>query len=86
MKSLSKAAASHAEWEKAPGFYEILTNEHGKQSWPITGATFVLMHKTQDKPESGKGSHPLFDWAYDKEQTRQLWRWITSRCRIMSSS
>ncbi len=67
-----KAAASHAEWEKAPGFYEILTNEPGKQSWPITGATFVLMHKTQDKPESGKEVIRFFDWAYDKADKTAL--------------
>jgi len=44
-----KAAAGHADWHKAK-FYEILTNEPGKDSWPITGATFILMHKVQDKP------------------------------------
>lgn len=59
-----KAAAANAEWEKAPGFYEILTNEPGKQSWPITGATFVLMHKVQTKPEVGKAVLAFFDWAY----------------------
>ncbi len=59
-----KAAAANAEWEKAPGFYEILTDEPGKQSWPITGATFVLMHKVQSKPEVGKAVLAFFDWAY----------------------
>ncbi|MBB5017770.1 phosphate transport system substrate-binding protein [Chitinivorax tropicus] len=61
-----KAAASHADWEKAPGFYEILTNEPGKQSWPITGATFILIHKSQEKAESGKDVLKFFDWAYDQ--------------------
>lgn len=59
-----KAAAAHADWEKAPGFYEILTNEPGKNSWPITGATFVLMHKNQEKPDSAKDVVKFFDWAY----------------------
>jgi phosphate transport system substrate-binding protein len=59
-----KAAAAHADWEKAPGFYEILTNEPGKASWPITGATFILMHKNQDKPEAAKDTIKFFDWAY----------------------
>jgi phosphate transport system substrate-binding protein len=58
------AAASHAEWAKAPGFYEILTNEPGKDSWPISGATFILMQKVQDKPENGKMVLEFFDWAY----------------------
>ena len=59
-----KAAAAGADWEHAPGFYEILTNEPGKNSWPITGATFILMHKAQDKPEAAKAVLKFFDWAY----------------------
>ena len=59
-----KAAAANAHWDKAPGFYEILTDEPGKQSWPITGATFILMHKTQDKAENAKEVLKFFDWAY----------------------
>lgn len=58
------AAASHAEWSKAPGFYEILTNEPGKESWPITAASFIIMQKVQDKPENGKMVLEFFDWAY----------------------
>jgi len=58
------AAASHAEWAKAPGFYEILTNEPGKDSWPISGATFILMQKVQDKPENGKSVLEFFNWAF----------------------
>ena len=59
-----KAAAAHADWDKAPGFYEILTNEPGKASWPITGATFILMHKLQDKPDAARDVVKFFDWAY----------------------
>ncbi|MDH4286194.1 MAG: phosphate ABC transporter substrate-binding protein PstS [Gallionella sp.] len=59
-----KAAAAGAQWDKAPGFYKILTDEAGKASWPISGATFVLVHKLQDKPASGKEVLKFFDWAY----------------------
>ncbi|MBU1690182.1 MAG: phosphate ABC transporter substrate-binding protein PstS [Gammaproteobacteria bacterium] len=59
-----KAAAASANWEKAPGFYEILTDEPGKQSWPITGATFILIHKVQDKPVNAAEVLKFFDWAY----------------------
>ncbi len=59
-----KAAASGAKWDKAPGFYEILTDEPGKNSWPITGSTFVLMHTTQDKPESAQAVLKFFDWSF----------------------
>jgi phosphate transport system substrate-binding protein len=61
-----KAAAAGAQWDKAPGFYKILTDEAGKGSWPISGATFVLMHKVQEKPETGKEVLKFFDWTYDK--------------------
>jgi len=59
-----KAAAAYADWKNAPGFYEILTNEPGKASWPITGATFILMHKKQDKPATATEVLKFFDWAY----------------------
>jgi len=59
-----KAAAANADWLKAPGFYELLTNEPGKASWPITGATFILIHKVQTKPETAIEILKFFDWAY----------------------
>lgn len=58
-----KAAAAGAEWHKS-AFYEILTNQAGKDSWPITGATFILMHKVQDKPQQAAEALKFFEWAY----------------------
>jgi phosphate transport system substrate-binding protein len=60
-----RAAASNAQWEKSPGFYLLLTEQAGKESWPITGATFILMHKKQDKPENAAIALKFFEWAYD---------------------
>ncbi|MCZ2406403.1 MAG: phosphate ABC transporter substrate-binding protein PstS [Burkholderiales bacterium] len=57
-----KAAAAGADWNKS--FYQILTNQPGKASWPITGATFILMHKNQDKPQQAAASLKFFEWAY----------------------
>jgi phosphate transport system substrate-binding protein len=57
-----KAAAAGAEWSKS--FYQILTEQPGKDSWPITGATFILMHVAQDKPAQATASLKFFDWAY----------------------
>ena len=57
-----KAAAAGADWSKS--FYQILTNQPGKASWPITGATFILMHKSQDKPQQASATLKFFDWAY----------------------
>ena len=59
-----KAAAANAQWDKAPGFYEILTDEPGKASWPITGATFILMHKSQASPAQAADVLKFFEWAY----------------------
>jgi phosphate transport system substrate-binding protein len=59
-----KAAAAGARWDKAPGFREILTDEAGKKSWPIAGATFILMHKKQDNAKTAKEVLKFFDWAY----------------------
>ena len=59
-----QAAAANADWTERPGFYLILTNQPGKDTWPITGATFILMHKKQDKPERAKQVLDFFDWAY----------------------
>ena len=59
-----KAAAAYAHWESKNGFYEILTDEPGKESWPITGATFILVQKVQDKPDTGVEVLKFFDWAY----------------------
>ena len=59
-----KAAAANAKWDKASGFYELITDEPGKNSWPISGASFILMHKSQEKPETAKEILNFFDWAY----------------------
>jgi len=59
-----KAAAANAKWDADKGFYEILTNQPGKDSWPITGATFILMHKTQENASTGKSVLEFFDWAF----------------------
>jgi phosphate transport system substrate-binding protein len=57
-----KAASAGAEWSKS--FYQVLTDKPGKDAWPITGATFILMHAKQDKPEQATGTLKFFDWGY----------------------
>jgi phosphate transport system substrate-binding protein len=57
-----KAAAAGADWAKS--FYQILTEQAGKDAWPMTGATFILMHKLQDKPAQAAASLKFFSWAY----------------------
>lgn len=57
-----KAAAAGANWSKS--FYQVLTQQPGKDSWPMTGATFILMHKVQDKPAQAAATLKFFEWAY----------------------
>jgi len=59
-----QAAAAGADWNNAPGFYLLLTDQPGENSWPITGASFILMYKTQNKPAIAKQVLEFFDWAY----------------------
>ncbi len=56
-----KAAAAGADWNKS--FYQILTNQPGATSWPISGATFIMMQKTQDKPQNATATLNFFNWA-----------------------
>lgn len=56
------AAASAADWNKS--FYQILTNQPNKAAWPITGATFIMMHKVQDKTPQATAALKFFDWAF----------------------
>ncbi len=57
-----KAAAAGADWSKT--FYQILTEQSGKDSWPITGATFIMMYKAQEKPAQGSNSLKFFEWSF----------------------
>jgi phosphate transport system substrate-binding protein len=57
-----KAAAAGADWQKS--FYQVLTDQPGKGSWPITGATFILMHKAQANATNASNALKFFDWAY----------------------
>jgi len=61
--STFRAAAAGADWTKA-GFYEILTNQPGKESWPLTGATFILVYKSPEKPQQTAEVLKFFNWAF----------------------
>ena len=63
MDSFSSAAAN-ADWEHAPGFYQILTDQPGAQSWPITASTFVLMHKEPKDAAASAQALKFFGWAF----------------------
>jgi phosphate transport system substrate-binding protein len=68
-----QAAAANADW-KAPGFYQILANQPGDQSWPMTAATFILMYKKPKDLAASNEGLKFFRWAYDKgdDMAKQL--------------
>jgi len=61
-----QAAAGSAKWDKADGFHVILTDEPGAGSWPIAGATFILIHKQPKDPAAAAEALKFFAWAYAK--------------------
>jgi phosphate transport system substrate-binding protein len=68
------AAASNANWTTAPGFYMVLVDQPGDQSWPITGASFILLHKEQADREKAKAMLEFFDWClrYGQDAAKQI--------------
>ena len=61
-----QAAAANADWAKSPGYHVILTDQPGEGSWPITGATFILMHKTPIDKAASAEAIKFFKWAFEK--------------------
>jgi phosphate transport system substrate-binding protein len=59
-----QAAAKGADWAHAKDFYVVLTNQPGAGAWPITGASFVLMHRKQKEPDVARAVLRFFDWGY----------------------
>ena len=59
-----KAAANGADWMNTPGMGVVLTNQAGKDSWPIAGASFILMHKVQQNAAKGQEVLKFFDWSF----------------------
>jgi phosphate transport system substrate-binding protein len=57
-----KAAAANADWNKT--YYQILTNQTGKEAWPISGATFILVHTKPTDATAAKTAINFFDWAF----------------------
>jgi phosphate transport system substrate-binding protein len=59
-----QAAAANADWAHAPGYHLILTNQPGEKSWPITGASFILVYSVPPDPAATAAALKFFDWAY----------------------
>jgi phosphate transport system substrate-binding protein len=63
-----QAAVANADWSVANGFHQILTDQPGSNAWPITSASFVLLHVRQDKPQNAAEVLKFFDWCFRNGQ------------------
>jgi phosphate transport system substrate-binding protein len=61
-----QAAAANADWNSVPGYGLILDNQPGAESWPMTAATFILIHKQPQDPAAATAALKFFSWAYSK--------------------
>jgi phosphate transport system substrate-binding protein len=61
-----KSAAANADWKNAPKFFIVLVDEPGDQSWPIVGATYILLHTDQPDAKTAEAVLQFFSWCYDK--------------------
>src|SRR5262249_23325761 len=59
-----QAAAASADWAGAKGYYVVLTHQPGADSWPITGASFILIHRQPQNPANAGDALKFFAWAY----------------------
>jgi phosphate transport system substrate-binding protein len=59
-----QAAAANADWKNAPGFALFLTEQPGKDSWPITGVSYILIYKDQANAETAAAMLKFFDWCF----------------------
>ncbi len=69
-----QAVAANAEWKEEEGFYIFLTDQPGKDSWPITGVSYILLYKQQEKKDLAQAMLKFFDWCYThgKETAEKL--------------
>jgi phosphate transport system substrate-binding protein len=67
-----QAAAANADWSNAPGFYLVLTDQPGAGSWPITGASFILLYKDQNKKDVAREMLAFFKWCYESGAGKAL--------------
>ena len=63
-----KAAAAGADWKSTPGMGVVLTDQPGDKAWPITGASFILIHAKQEKPDTAREVLKFFEWSFKNGQ------------------
>jgi phosphate transport system substrate-binding protein len=56
------AAVANADWSSS--LYQVLTNQPGKDAWPVMGATYVLLQATPDHSARSEETLKFFDWAF----------------------
>ncbi|MCF6174915.1 MAG: phosphate ABC transporter substrate-binding protein PstS [Victivallaceae bacterium] len=64
-----QTAGANADWNNAPGYYMVLTDQPGDGSWPITGVTYILIYKQQQNAAKAKTMLKYFEWCYSQGAT-----------------
>jgi phosphate transport system substrate-binding protein len=67
-----QAAGANADWANAPGYYMVLTDQPGNDSWPITGVTYILIYKEQSDTAKAKMMLNYFEWCYTQGATAAM--------------
>jgi phosphate transport system substrate-binding protein len=79
-----QAAAANAEWKADEGFALFLTDQPGKESWPITGVSYILIYKQQDKADIAQAMLKFFDWAYKHgKETAESLHYVTMPDKVI---
>ncbi len=79
-----QSAAANADWANAPGYFLLLNNQPGTNSWPMTAATFILMHKEQTDANKAKAIVNFFEWSYGQGQYAEELDYIPMPARVVN--
>jgi phosphate transport system substrate-binding protein len=58
------AAAAGADWFSVPGMGLSIVDQSGKDTWPITTASFIIMYKEPVNKKESQDVLKFFDWAF----------------------
>ncbi|MCW8336138.1 phosphate ABC transporter substrate-binding protein PstS [Vibrio paucivorans] len=79
-----QAAAANADWDNAPGYHLLLNNQPGANSWPMTAATFILMHKDQTNADKAKEIIKFFEWSYTQGELAEELDYIPMPSKVVN--
>ncbi len=79
-----QSAAANADWENAPGYHLLLNDQPGADSWPMTAATFILMHTDQSDANKAKEIVKFFEWSYEQGELAEELDYIPMPSKVVN--